>query len=168
MKKKHTTWGKWINHFFTFILVAFVIQRLAHQFWQSQQREGLIFSSSQLIYLGNSPLPKVDQKKIILFWATWCLPCKVEMKRIKAEVLNGKIQSEQVWAISMNEEKSLVLKNIKKEKYPFIHFLDQGALAKRLNIQVTPTVLHVNSDDSIEFSSSGIGPLTIWRMRWFL
>ena len=34
-----------------------------------------------------------NTNSIIFFWASWCMPCKVEMERLKTSVNNKKINS---------------------------------------------------------------------------
>lgn len=106
------------------------------------------------------------EKSIVIFWASWCGPCKVEMARLGASVKNGKIGKSSIFAINPFEEISIVQEYLKNTPYPFT-FIDATDLAFDLNINATPTTLFLDGN-RIESNSSGMSLTGIWSAENFL
>ncbi|NOT79054.1 MAG: TlpA family protein disulfide reductase [Bacteriovoracaceae bacterium] len=148
------------SNVFTFAIFAVLIWR---QFPVILNNFQPIFHPSNILEV---EFPPLNQKAVTIFWATWCGPCKVEMNRLKKSILNKKILSEKVYAINPFEEVSVIKDFLKKNEYPFI-FIDAPAIAKKLNIQVTPTTLFVENG-KVTTLGSGMSLIGIWRAEWFL
>ena len=106
-------------------------------------------------------LPLKDQKSILVFWATWCGPCKVELARLKDAVEQGEIPKDKVIAVSLGETLETVQATARERGYPFIVASDESAKAGQLyQIRVTPTVIHVDEKQSITWVAQGVHPLS--------
>lgn len=118
----------------------------------------------------NSPeselFPALDQRYVVIFWATWCGPCKVEMNRLQTSVNEGKIPGDKIVAINSFEEPRVVKKFIQENSYPFT-FLNAPELGDQLKIKVTPTTLFLDKG-VITQVSSGMSLVGIWRAEKFL
>lgn len=112
----------------------------------------------------------VQEKKVILvFWATWCGPCEVELKRINQMVIDRKINREDVLAISSNEQVSIVKEKALREKYLFNIGLDQnGKVANLYQIAATPTIIFIDKNKKINWMTTGISPTLEFRVNSFL
>ena len=84
----------------------------------------------------NSP----GQKKVLIFWTTWCVPCQVELHRLESLVEEGSLDPKRVLAISSFEDQALVTKTLRQRGYKFPVGLDQdGYFARAFHISSTPT-----------------------------
>lgn len=85
--------------------------------WTLKDLEGGHFTLSK--NLGKGPL-------LVLFWATWCHPCKQEMKEYKSIFKGYREKGVQILAISEDNSKtqSQVKPFIKSNGYDFIVLLD--------------------------------------------
>ncbi len=98
---------------------------------------------------------------MVIYWATWCAPCKLEMNRLKSSVESGAIPKERIFAVSLFEEESEVQSFLQKNPYPFI-FLALSKNDESLNIRATPTTLIVQ-DGKIRSISQG---MSLWGIWW--
>ncbi len=108
-------------------------------------------------------------KKVLVFWATWCPPCELELSRINDLVKEKRIPADSILAISMNEEKALVDRTVQERGYQFPVAYDfNGSVGQKFNVIGTPTVVFVNADKSINWMTTGISPLLKIRLNIFL
>jgi cytochrome c biogenesis protein CcmG/thiol:disulfide interchange protein DsbE len=109
-------------------------------------------------------LPLKDQRSILVFWATWCGPCKIELARLKDAVEQGEIPKEKVIAVSIGESLETVQATAKERGYPFVIAADESGRAGELyHVRVTPTVIHVDEKQSISWVAQGVHPLSRHR-----
>lgn len=108
-------------------------------------------------------------KKVLVFWATWCPPCEMELSRINELVKEKRIPAEAILAISMQEEKDLVDRVAAERDYqfPIAYDLD-GQVSRLFNVQGTPTVVFLSGDKKISWISMGLSPLLKLRLNIFL
>lgn len=100
------------------------------------------------------PLPT---KHLLVFWATWCAPCKVELSRINRMVLNGEVSPESVLAVSIAEDPKIVSSFAKEQQYQFRIAVDQtGRAAKLYKVSGTPTIIFINQDQKVEWMTTGL------------
>lgn len=110
------------------------------------------------------------ERKILVFWATWCGPCEVELNRLNKMIENGKIKTaNSVVAISSYEEIPLV-KGITNERgYKFSIGIDlKGSVAEKFKIAGTPTIIFVDENAKINWITTGLSPSLEMRANSFL
>ena len=135
---------------------------------------GLIFVSS--ILSQNKIIPNIDVKLItgktikissilkdgpilINFWATWCAPCKKEMRYLSR--FQKKYDNFTVLSISEDKTRSFsrVKSFIRSNNYNFIVGLDpNGILFRQLGAQVVPTNILIDTDRTILWQHQGYLP----------
>lgn len=109
------------------------------------------------------------KKVVMVFWATWCGPCEIELKRINKMVMDKKIQPSDVLAISSNEEESIVREKAKRENYLFNIALDSsGSIANQYQVSATPTIIFIDEKKTITWMTSGLSPTLEYRINSFL
>lgn len=99
-----------------------------------------------------------DSINVIIFWATWCVPCINEMDAIQ-EKLNG-IRGNQFIAISIDEARTVkrVKPMVKTKAWDFDFYLDESNEVKRaFNVSNIPFLL-VISKGKIVYQHTGYVP----------
>ncbi len=95
---------------------------------------------------------------LINFWATWCLPCREEMKELKDVYEKFEDEGLQILAISIDDPKSLarVKSFIKSRNYPFKVLLDTNSEVMQLfQAKNPPYTVLLNSEGIIFYTHSG-------------
>lgn len=160
------------SNIFIIIVLVFIIWRQSPVIINNFESKGTIIEakSYQAIFHPTNQVvvefPPVNKKALAIFWATWCGPCKVEMNRLRDSIINKKISTEKIFAINPFEDVSVIKDFLNKNKYPFI-FIDAPEIAKKLDIQVTPTTIFVENN-KVTTMGSGMSLVGIWRAEWFL
>jgi thiol-disulfide isomerase/thioredoxin len=160
-----------LSSFGLLVLLLLLISRQLPVWMNSSRHEGRVLPTNryQLYYPERNQLtfPPPHQRSILIFWATWCTPCKLEMQRLRASVDAGKIPPGSVYAVNPFEPEGEILKFLTKESYPF-RFMAAGDLAVELGVEVTPTTIFIDEQGTINSMASGLSVLGIWRAESFL
>lgn len=107
--------------------------------------------------------------KVIVFWATWCPPCELELSRINDLVKEKRISADSVLAISISEEKQTVDRVVSERGYQFqVGYDFDGQVARKFSVAGTPTVVFLNADKTIRWITTGLSPLLKLRINIFL
>lgn len=106
--------------------------------------------------------PNPNENYVVIFWATWCTPCKIEMKRLKASVENNKIPKTNLIAINAFEDSAIIKKFLTKEPYPFTFVNDHSSLSRLLKVRGTPTIALIEKGKLISLST-GMSFIGIFR-----
>lgn len=113
--------------------------------------------------------PKKGEKSVVIFWASWCTPCKLELSRINKAIEEKIINPNQVYAISIDEDLSALKKAMIENKYKFKIFIDRKSIfTKNYKVAATPTVVLIRDDLIIHWMTSGVSPTLINRIENFL
>jgi cytochrome c biogenesis protein CcmG/thiol:disulfide interchange protein DsbE len=134
------------------------------------EAEGQPAQSAVAIDLNGQPISiPLPRKHILVFWATWCGPCKVELGRINNLILSGEVAAESVLAVSLAEDPNLVSSFVREQKYLFKIGVDQsGKTAELYQVSGTPTILFIGSDQKVSWMTTGLSPSLEFRIRSFL
>ncbi len=120
--------------------------------------------SGSIFSLKNYPKPLV-----IVFWATWCGPCEIELTRINKMIESGSIKADSILAISTYEDPDLVRKVVLERQYRFLTGIDSnGKIGDAYQIKGTPTIVFVDREQKISWITTGLSPLLGVRIEKFL
>lgn len=138
--------------------------------WLTQwELEGKSIEKLELLNLENEKVTLAlnDKKpRILVFWATWCGPCKIEMSRLKSAVESKELNGQLIYAISSGETAQVIKKSLEKQSYPFQMMIDPEYKASQFfDVHVTPTVVHINGDGKIVYITSGLSATTVYRAK---
>lgn len=114
-------------------------------------------------------LQDLKTKKVVVFWATWCPPCEIELSRINDMIKDQKISADSVLAISISEDKQTVDKVASERGYVFpIGYDINGEVAAGFNVAGTPTIIFLEADKTLNWITTGLSPLLTVRLNMFL
>jgi len=103
----------------------------------------------------------VEQGKVTLisFWATWCVPCKKEIKTIRENLKDWKSQADfNYMTVSVDDSRAsaLVKSYAKSQGWDFPAYQDPNSDLKRsLNFQNVPFTVIVDKNGKIAYMHSG-------------
>ena len=102
----------------------------------------------------------------LIFWATWCGPCQIEISRVRELVAENKIKAEQVYLLSIAEDPELILKTATERNYPF-HLLHDmnGDAFNFYKVRATPTTVFIDQAGKISWIGTGLSPTLGLRME---
>ncbi|GAB4018754.1 MAG: hypothetical protein Fur0010_20120 [Bdellovibrio sp.] len=153
------------KHWFNLVLFVFLGVIILPNAWFNFSQEGQTIDPQTYQVLGEEntiELPN-NQRVMLLFWATWCGPCHIEMDRLKQSVETGKIRKEQIFALSPFENEREVKQFLEKSPYPFRFLIGQSPLV----IKQTPTTVLLDGN-KIHSMKSGMSLIGIFLAEKFL
>ena len=162
-----------LNNWFWLVLILFIVWSQGPTYWKLWQIQGKTASlSGPMTNLNDSQiinsLPE-NKALVLIFWASWCGPCKIELNRHAQAVQNGELPADQIIALNLGEDINTLQQFIKEHPYPFKILIDsQQVLAQKFDVQVTPTLIHIDQNNKIVWASAGISPTSIWRAKRLL
>ncbi|GIX40573.1 MAG: thiol:disulfide interchange protein [Leptospiraceae bacterium] len=141
------------------------------------------------IYLNNSKLENISLKQdltfvsidgkiyqlsdlqnktiLINFWATWCLPCKIEIPML--ENIYKELNPYGLEILGISSEDPETIKTYLKDKnisYPIIVDKDYF-LTNYFNVRGYPTIIIIKNNKIIDVST-GLNVLLKWKIRWYV
>ncbi|MCS7204642.1 MAG: TlpA family protein disulfide reductase [Leptospiraceae bacterium] len=111
-------------------------------------------------------LEDLKNKTIVLnFWATWCMPCKIEMPLLE-NTYNDLKDHVEILGITI-EEKDTVIRYLENHKVSYPIILDTDySITEYFNIMGYPSIIIIK-DNKIVSASTGLNPLIKWKIRWY-
>ena len=94
---------------------------------------------------------------VIVFWATWCGPCKIEIPNLIALRNTVSTDNLAILAISTGEPAQKVINFVSANKMNYTVFLDNGNLPSPFDrINYIPCSFFIRPDGKIKLASSGL------------
>lgn len=161
---------KYFNILFYAVLIYLIASKIPI-WWQHYNMQTQKGPENQIQRLSgeNITIPQPGQKTILVFWATWCGPCQVELSRLNKMMANGIIRNNELIAVNMQEDPKTISDYLDKNAYQFIVALDpQGLLAEQFKVQGTPTIIFIDETGIIQWITMGLSPTLELRVNNFL
>lgn len=96
---------------------------------------------------------------VISFWATWCIPCKKEIKNISLVLPKWKEEADFNYVtVSIDEVRAegLARTYAKSQGWTFAHYIDPNSDLKRsLNFQSVPFTMIIDKNGKVAFTHIG-------------
>src|ERR1044072_7941305 len=96
---------------------------------------------------------------LVSFWATWCVPCKKEIKNVQKKMPEWKKEADfnyQTVSIDESRAEGLVRSYAKSQGWDFPFYIDANSDLKRsLNFQNVPFTIIVDKNGKIAYMHSG-------------
>lgn len=95
---------------------------------------------------------------IVIFWATWCLPCKKEFPAVQKLKEKYPEKNINIVTISKDSPRSLakVKSFVRSHDYPFTFLLDPtGEVSTKLLVNQVPFTMLVNREGKVIYSLTG-------------
>ncbi len=103
----------------------------------------------------------VEKGKVTLinFWATWCVPCKKEIKNVREKMAQWKTEADfNYMTISIDESRAegLVRSYAKSQGWDFPYYIDANSDLKRsLNFQTVPFTMIIDKNGKVAYTHAG-------------
>lgn len=105
--------------------------------------------------LGPKSFP--GQVVVVDFWATWCMPCRLQAQILEPVYRDYKGRGVQFLATNVGEEPDQVKKFLKATPFPYPVLLDPTqATAEKLGIAALPTLLVVDKKGGVAYFQAGV------------
>ncbi len=126
-------------------------------------------SASIVDLTGQNILIPRHQKQVLVFWATWCGPCRIELGRINRMIIKNEINANDILAVSISEDPKTVTAFVREHEYHFQVAVDEtGKLARLYKVFGTPTILLIDQDGKVNWMTTGLSPALEFRLKSFL
>lgn len=100
-----------------------------------------------------------DKVTLVNFWATWCVPCKKEIKNVCKKMDDWKKEADfNYMTVSMDEARAeaLVRSYAKSQGWDFPYYIDTNSdLMRSLNFRTVPFTIIVNKEGKIVYTHQG-------------
>lgn len=104
---------------------------------------------------GISPHSLESYPIALVFWASWCGPCHMEINRIQSAFEAGKIPDDRIFLVSIDEDKSQADRWLADNKITLNAIWHPDGW-RAVPIQSTPTIAFIDSEHRILDLSSGV------------
>lgn len=110
-----------------------------------------------------------EHPMLLVFWATWCGPCKLELNRINRLIKQGELgPALKVISVVYDEKPELVQMTAQDRGYQFPVVLDhKGLLTQNFKVHGTPTLVLLNAQGGVEWVSTGVSASLELRLKNF-
>ncbi|MCO5112546.1 MAG: TlpA family protein disulfide reductase [Bdellovibrionaceae bacterium] len=147
------------------VIVFIIIPRAWKNFLLQGQEAAKIVN---LVSIHNEPL-EITPPYALVFWATWCKPCDIELGRIQSMIEENKIPQNKVIAVAVDDHLKPILEAQAKRNYSFPIVWDEDqSLSSMYQVQGTPTILVIQKDNTIKWATTGLSPLLKLRLQSYL
>lgn len=171
MIRKIASWLQ--NNLLSTLVFSVLIGMIIYQRWpmvqHSQSIQGLEFPAEPLVSMDGRLIEAATIQKgtvLVSFWATWCLPCRIEMPALVSlkEELAQQGRDFEIIAVT-DEDAATVSEFLKSRPVNFPVVLDRNQrLHQTMGISVFPTLIRLKNG-RVESVTHGLDPLLKFKIR---
>lgn len=154
-----------ISNLIFLILVFWILSFRMPEVFKNFKLQGTSYESEDTLEDINGQKINLKFPLALIFWASWCKPCEIELSRIQEMINEKKISPEKIIAISIDQTLDPIKLAVGKGNYTFNVVWDKDrSISSKYNISSTPTTVLVSSDKKNSWVTSGISPSLEWRL----
>lgn len=158
------SWSTIINWVLWALVIYFMAQKIP-VWWGNFQAAGQAAGDVEVLELASLETKTIpsspEQPAVIVFWATWCGPCHLELSRIQKAVEEKTLPDDRIFAVSIGEPIEDVQQFVKDKNYTFPIYVDsQQVSLQSYGVKGTPTIYHLQNG-KILWTTTGVNPLSI-------
>ncbi len=105
---------------------------------------------------------------IINFWASWCMPCRLELPLLNGIYPRLMEKNKQLIGVNPSESQETIDRFLAKTTISFPVYRDQGELSRKLNIQVVPAIAVIDKDGKVKSITYGFRPWIQAYLLWWI
>lgn len=159
---KNRKWNDW----FLLVTLTFVLMMRGPSLLDHFSRQGTRVNP---VVFNGQLFPAPNVKSVLVFWASWCGPCTIELGRIQKAIEQQEISPIHIYAINTGESQAVINKVINERKFKIPIVVDEfGILSRLFNVTATPTIIFIDESGKVDWISSGLSPSLIYRIKSFL
>lgn len=152
-----------VIHYALTCLLLYTMLQIGKRLYQEYSLQGKNLSQNL------SSLDNLKNKKhALVFWATWCPPCKIELTRVQEFIDTHPENKNQILAINMGESQNEIDSYLKDNNFSFSVLIDsKSEIASQFKVKATPTIIFISEDQNIYWYTSGLSPFLNLRLQAF-
>ncbi len=105
---------------------------------------------------------------IINFWASWCIPCRLEIPLLNGIYPSLLEKNKQLIGVNQSESQKTINTFRQETHISFPVFRDRGELSRKLNIQVIPAIAVIDKNGKIVSITYGFRPWIQAYLLWWI
>jgi thiol-disulfide isomerase/thioredoxin len=105
---------------------------------------------------------------IINFWASWCIPCRLEIPLLNGIYPSLLEKNKQLIGVNPSESQETIDTFRERTQISFPVFQDRGALSRILNIKVIPAIAVIDSSGKVVSITYGFRPWVQAYLLWWI
>ncbi len=175
MKHQNTTFKLSFSRLIWMAVIGFIIYQVSFTWiplWKNATMlQGTDLSNVQIqdekgqaIYLSQFK----GKVLIINFWASWCIPCRLEIPLLNGIYARLVAKDKQLIGVNQSESQEKIDSFLEKTPISFPVYRDRGALSQKLNIQVIPAIAVIDVNGKVESITYGFRPWIQAYLLWWI
>lgn len=96
---------------------------------------------------------------LVDFWASWCVPCRKSIPKVKELAEKYADKNMVVVSISIDKDKDAWIRAVREERMPWLNLLDEAEISKAFGVLAIPSVFLIDPSGKVIFGKQSGDPL---------